>query len=142
MEDEPGCPQGVSGRHVVPGRQSSPVPAPNSCSFYSGRGECARVTGKAGENGQHSAAGLRAHPGRDRQLSDVVTHPRLQRVNLAPLGLRWGPGQPGSGVAVDWVTGRSCFSANPKRRDGSTYSQAFVRAAPCCGSGVATRDRE
>ena len=36
-----GCPQGKSGRHVVRGRQSSPIL------------ECAQVTGKAGENGQY-----------------------------------------------------------------------------------------
>ena len=42
---------------------------------------CARVTGKAGENGQYSAAGLRAHPGQDRQLPDVVTRPRPQQAS-------------------------------------------------------------
>ena len=37
-----GLPAGVSGRHVVRGRQSSPIL------------ECAQVTGKADENGQYS----------------------------------------------------------------------------------------
>ena len=44
----------VSGRHVVRGRQSSPIPAPASrVSGLAVRGR-ARVTGKAGENGQNS----------------------------------------------------------------------------------------
>ena len=42
---------------------------------------CARVTGKAGENGQNSGVqGRRAHPGQDRRLPSVATHPRPWRV--------------------------------------------------------------
>ena len=38
---------------------------------FGGSKRCARVTGKAGENGR------RAHPGHDRRLPSVVTHSRL-----------------------------------------------------------------
>ena len=43
-----------------------------------------------------------AHPGQDRRLPSVATYSRLQG---------WGSGQLGSGVAIDWVTGRSYSSA-------------------------------
>ena len=51
-----GLPARVSGRHVVLGRQFSPVPAQASRVSVTVRG-CARVTGKAGENGQYSGVG-------------------------------------------------------------------------------------
>ena len=70
-----------------------------------------RITGKAGENGQHAGAGR--HPGQDRRLPSVVTHPKPQRASARS----WvGPGQPGSGVAIDWVTGWSCSSAVTAKR--------------------------
>ena len=52
-EGEPGLPARVSGRYVVRRRQSSPI-LPNSQPLNGGSKRCARVTGKAGENGQHS----------------------------------------------------------------------------------------
>ena len=50
------------------------------------------------------------HPGQDRRLRGVVTHSRLQRAT----SVRTGVGivlEDGSGVAIDWVTGRSYSSA-------------------------------
>ena len=38
-----------------------------------------RITGKAGENGQYAGAGR--HPGQDRRLPSVVTHPKPQRAS-------------------------------------------------------------
>ena len=40
----------------------------------------------------------------------------LKGLSKLRLGLRWGSGQPGSGVAIDWVTGRSCSSGAKARR--------------------------
>ena len=48
-----GLPGRVSGRHAVRIRQSSPVPA-QQLAVNGGSKECDRITGKAGENGQHS----------------------------------------------------------------------------------------
>ena len=67
-----GLPARVSGRHVVRGRQSS-----TASRLSVAVRQCARVTGKAGENGQCSGAG--------RQLTLDKTvgslHPRLQRAS-------------------------------------------------------------
>ena len=96
-EGRSGCPlKSVCGYHVVRGRQSSPTPvSTNNQPLLARRRLCARVTGKAGENGQYSAAGLRAHPGQDRQLPDVVTRPRPQQASAwSKVGTRstwlWG----------------------------------------------------
>ena len=68
-----------------------------------------RVTGKAGENGQHSG-GAAAQTGQDRRLPSVATHSRLQRATSvrSRVGIVL---EDGSGVAIDWVTGRSYSSA-------------------------------
>ena len=71
-----GLPARVSGHHVVQGRQSSPIPAQAGRVSVALRG-FARVTGKAGENGQYSAEWAAAHPGQDRRLPGVVTNSRL-----------------------------------------------------------------
>ena len=63
-----------------------------------------------------------AQLGQDRRLPSVVTHSRLLRAtSVRPRVIVL---EDGSGVAIDWVTGRSYSSA----RDGSMYSQANVRA--------------
>ena len=49
--------------------------------------------------------------GQDRRLPDVVIRPRPWR---APS--RSGAGQPGSGVAIDWITGGSYSSATKAKR--------------------------
>ena len=67
QEGKTRLPPRVRGRHVVLGWQSSPIP------------ECARVTGKAGENGQYWGNGAASQPGRDRRLLGPVTHPRPRR---------------------------------------------------------------
>ena len=72
----------------------------------------------------------RAHPGQDRRLLGVMTHPRPERASARS----WGPGQPGSGVAVDWVTGRSCSSAAEARRRLNVQSglrKGQVTVEPC-----------
>ena len=43
------------------------------------------------------------------------------------LDLGWGSGQPGSGVAIDWGHRPVRTLLLLKRRDGSMYSQAYVR---------------
>ena len=48
-----GLPARVSGRHVLRGRQSSPIPVQASRVSVAARG-APRGTGKAGKNGQHS----------------------------------------------------------------------------------------
>ena len=52
-----GLPARLSGRHVVRGDSPHLHPCPSQPCFGSSKG-CARVTGKAGENGQYSGAGL------------------------------------------------------------------------------------
>ena len=115
---------------------------------------CARVTGKAGGVGKWSprGAGKRqrvskisgnraaAHPGQDRRFPGGVTHPRTGRASARS----WGPGQPGSRVAIDWVTGRSCTSAMKAERrlnvqSGLRNGQGDGITLP--GSSVAVRDR-
>ena len=61
-----------------------------------------------------------AQPGQDRRLPAVVTHSRLKRATSvrSRVGIVL---EDGSGVAIDWVTGRSYSSA-------PMYSQANVRA--------------
>ena len=71
--------------------------------------ECIRVTGKAGENGQHSGEMGGSSP-RTRPSSRVWRHTQGSSKRPA-LDLGWGSGQPGSRVAIDWVTGRSYSSA-------------------------------
>ena len=75
--------------------------------------ECAQVTGKAGENGQHSGEMGGSSPGQDRRLPGVMTHTRAERAT-------WS------------LAERSPLLI--KRRDGSMYSQAYVRAGKSCGS--------
>ena len=67
-------PARVNGRHVVWRRQSSPIPVQEPAVNRDSK-VFARVTGKAGENGQHSGEKrATAHPGQDRRLPSVVTH--------------------------------------------------------------------
>ena len=63
--------------------------------------ESARVTGKAGENGQHSGEVGAAQPGQDRRLPGATSV--RSRVGIVL--------EDGSGVAIEWVTGRSYYSA-------------------------------
>ena len=79
---------------------------------FGGSKECARVTGKAGENGQHSGAG--------RQLTlDKTVGLRVwwhtQDLSKLRLDQRWWSGQPGSRVAIDWVTSPSSSFATTAR---------------------------
>ena len=58
--------------------------------------------------------GAAAHRGQDRRLLGVVTHSRLQRVSArSRVGIVL---EDGSGVAIDWVTGRSFSSAEEATR--------------------------
>ena len=89
--------------------------------------ERARVTGKAGENGRHSAEG-RLTLTRPSALGCGDTSKALAS-GWCSLELKVGIvfKKDGSGVAIDWVTGRS-YSRTHKRvkGDGSMYSQAHV----------------
>ena len=108
-EGRPGCPQG---QVVVTwhGDDSPHLFLPNSQPCFGGSKECARVTSKAGENGQNSGAG--------RQLTlDKTVGSRVWRhtqgLGKRPtLDLGWGShSKDGSWVAINWVTGSySSFS--------------------------------
>ena len=88
------------GRHVVRGRQSSPIL------------ECAQVTGKAGENDVQEQGGSSSW--KDCRLPGVVTHPRLWRATGSSMTT-----ESGSGVAVDRVTGPSSVQFTGTRKDAS-----------------------
>ena len=91
-------------------------PCPSQPCFGGSKG-CARVTGKAGENGQHSGEMGGSSPWTRPSAPRVWWHSRLQRAT----SLRSRVGivlEDGSGVAIDWVP----------HGDGSMCSQANVRA--------------
>ena len=111
-------------RHAVPDRKGkvaatwygddSPHSSlPNSQPCFGGSKGCAKVTGKASENGQYSVAG--------RQLTlDKTVGSRVwshtQGMSKLRLDLGWRSGQHGSWVAIDWVTSRSSSSATKAKR--------------------------
>ena len=105
-EGRPGCPQGS----VVAtwyGDDSPHQSLPNSQPCVGGS------KGTACEKGQYSGAG--------RQLTlDKTVGSRVWRHTQGSselrLNLGWGPGQPGAGVAIDWVTGRSYSATRAGRR--------------------------
>ena len=76
-----------------------------------------------------------AHPGQDRRLPGVVTHSRLQRATSvrSRVGIVL---EDGSGVAIDWVTGRSYSSARRRlnvqsgQRKGGKWPRPPARALP------------
>ena len=83
---------------------------------------CARVTGKAGENGQHSG---------EMGGSSPWTRPKA----LAGHRSIWGGDRPRRRLPGSLSTG-SPAGRTPllkKRRDGSMYSQAYVGAGKSCG---------
>ena len=95
-----GLPARVSGRSVVRRRQSSPT-----LEVRPGIRQSWRKRSIFGWNGRQLV-----HPGQDRRLPGVVTHSRLQRTTSvrSRVGIVL---EDGSGVAIDWVTGRSYSSA-------------------------------
>ena len=97
-----GLPARVSGRHVVRGRQSSPT-------LEVRPGEQARPVKTVNIQVRWAAA----QPGQDRRLPSVATHSWLWRATSvrSRVGIVL---QDGSGVATDWVTGRS-YSAARRR---------------------------
>ena len=88
---------------------------------------CARLTGKAGENGQYSA-----------EWAAAWTRPLTPGCGDTSLGGDQGNIAPGS-LPTGSPAGRTLLLL--KRGDGPIYSQAYVRAASCCGSSIAFRDR-
>ena len=74
-----------------------------------------------------------AQPGQDRRLPSVATHSRLQRATSvrSRVGIVL---EDGSGVAIDWVTGRSYSSARRRlnvksgQRKGGKCAAALARA--------------
>ena len=124
-EEGPGCPKRVSGRHVVRRRQSSPIPAQASSVSVAVRG-CARVTGKAGENGQYSGAGRQ--PTLDKTVGSECGDTLKASASFGLiLGGDQGNLAPGS-LSTGSPAGRVLLLV--KRRDGSVYSQAYV--SPMC----------
>ena len=128
----------VRGRHVLRGRQSSPIPAQASRVSVAVRG--VRVTGKAGENGQHSG---------EMGDSSLWTRPSATRVWRHTQGssgrpasdLGWGSS---SKTAPGSLSTGSPAGRTPPHRDGSMYSHANVRAGKCAAApypSVAVRDR-
>ena len=113
-----GLPARVSGRHVVRGRQSSPT-------LEVRLGEQARLVKTVKIQVRWAAA----QPGQDRRLPSVATHSRLQRATSvrSRVGIVL---EDGSGVAIDWVTGRSYCSA--RRRLNVQSGQRKGRKV-CCG---------
>ena len=114
---------------MVRGGQSSPIPAQQPA-VIGGSWRCARVTGKAGENGQHSAGKggsspwtRPSAPGCGHTSKAVVGGFRWiqggDQENLAPGSLSLSTGSPG---------GRTPNLKRGKSGDGSMYSQAHVRA--------------
>ena len=94
-----GLPARASGRHVVRGRQSSPT-------LEVRLGEQARLVKTVKIQVRWAAA----QPGQHRRLPSVATHSRLLRATSvrSRVGIVL---EDGSGVAIDWVTGRSYSSA-------------------------------
>ena len=80
-----------------------------------------------------------AHPGQDRRLPSVVTNSRLQRATSvrSRVGIVL---EDGSGVAIDWVTGRSYSSARRRLNIQSSQRKGRKGAAAPYPS-VAVRDR-
>ena len=117
-EEEPGCPK--KGKWPPRGTGMTVLTYPRSAP---------RGTGKAGENDQYSGARVWSH---------------TQGLSKLRLDLGWGSGQPGSGVAIDWVTSRSSSSGTKARRRRDVQSglrEASYMVRPAWTS-VATRDRE
>ena len=119
-----GLPARVSGRHVVRGRQSSLI-------LEVRPGEQARLVKTVNIQVRWAAA----QPGQDRRLPSVATHSRLQRATSvrSRVGIVL---EDGSGVAIDWVTGRSYSSARRRlnvqsdQRKGGKCAAAPTRALP------------
>ena len=80
-----------------------------------------------------------AHPGQDRRHPGVVTHSRLQRATSvrSRVGIVL---EDGSGVAIDWVTGRSYSSAR-RRLDAQSGQRKGRKGAAAPYPSVAVRDR-
>ena len=126
-------PARVCGRHVVRERQSSPLLAQASRVSLAA-GVCARVTGKAGENGQNS--GNRAAV----PTLDITVGSRVWR-HTQGFSKRPAP-DPGRGSSSKTALGSLSTGSPPGRtplhRDRSMYGQAYVRID---GSKVAVRYR-
>ena len=116
------------------GRQSSPIPAEASRVSVAVRGapgHQARLVKTVNIQAKWAAA----HPGPDRRLPGVVTHSRLLRATSVRPRVEIVL-EDGSGVAVDWVTGRSYSSARRRlnvlsgQRQGRKELRLPIRALP------------
>ena len=114
---------------MVRGRQSSPIPAQASRVLVAVR-RCARVTGKAGENGQNSGNRVSVLTLDKTVGSRVWRHTQGSSKRLA-LDPGWGSGQPGSGVAIDWVTSRSYSSARRRLNAQSGLREDYSAERSC-----------
>ena len=111
----PGQPARVSGRHEERGRQSSPTREVRP-------GEQAKLVKTVNIQVRWAAA----QPGQDRRLPSVATHSRLQRATSvrSRVGIVL---EDGSGVAIDWVTGRSYSSARRRLNVQSGQRESVLR---------------
>ena len=118
----------VSGRHVVRGRQSSPT-------LEVRLGEQARLVKTVNIQVRWAAA----QPGQDRRLPSVARHLSLTRATSvrSRVGIVL---EDGSGVAIDWVTGRSYSSAR-RRLNVQSGQRKGGKCAAAPYPSVAVRNR-
>ena len=128
-EEWTGLPARVSCRHVVRGRQSSPIPATARRVSAVVR-RSARATGKACEKTvKIQVTGRHAHPGQHGRLPGVVTHRRPQRA----------PARSKVETRATWLRGRHPLGHRPVVllcADGSMYSQVVLALPSSSGAAV------
>ena len=103
---------------------------------------CARVTGKAGENGQNSEEMGGSSPWTRPSAPECGDTLKALASGRFSLDLRWGIlfKKTGSGVAIDWVTCRS-YSRSHKRAKGRRLNVQSGLREDHGSSSVAVRDR-
>ena len=93
--------------------------------------ECAQVTVKAGENGQHSGEMGGSSPWT--RPSAPGCGDTLKALAGDQLDRGWGSSSKTASGSLSTGSPAGRTPLLEKRRDGSMYSQAYVRAGKCCG---------
>ena len=119
-----GLPARVSGRHVVRGTDRPHLSLHNSQPCFGGSRGCARVTGKAGENGQNSGEMRGSSPRTRPSAPECGDTLRALAGDQRPI---LGGGSSSKTTPGSLSTG-SPAGRTPPHGDGSMYSQANVRA--------------
>ena len=125
----------VSGRHVA----VLTYPCPSRPCFGGSNGR-ARVTGKAGENGQHSGEIGGSSPWTRPSAPECGDTLKALAGDQRPI---YGGGivlEDGSEVAIDWVTGRS-YSSAQRRLNVQSGQPKGGKCAAAPYPSVAVRDR-